>query len=202
MCLPAKWLHPVSLIFRVAGIGLAAVSAAAMLTASQCTVYADYGWRPRTVTYSDFPAFVYLVAATAIATLLEAVALFLSWSKKGKSKKSWRVLTMLLLGAVVPALLYTSAGAAFAVGWEDIYYYLEPIGRRFSVCRSSVAGGRFCEHVHVSMWLALGAAVAVSFAEFLTTFRWCHGSGSCSDSDSDSDSDSESGCGHGCHCKH
>jgi hypothetical protein len=64
MCLPAKWLHPVSLIFRVAGIGLAAVSAAAMLTASQCTVFAGYGVRPRTVTYSDFPAFVYVHQST------------------------------------------------------------------------------------------------------------------------------------------
>jgi hypothetical protein len=138
------------------------------------------------------------VVATSIATLLEAVALFLSWWKKGKCKKGWMVLIMLLLGAVVPALLYTSAGAAFAVGW-DISYYLEPSGRHFSFCRSSV-GDSFCGRVHVSMWLALGAAVAVSIAEFLTTLRWCHGCRS--DSGSDSDSDSESVCGHGCHCKH
>ena len=55
-----KWLHRFSLIFRIAGIGLAAVASVAMATASQCTVYADYGARPRTVTYSDFPAFVYV----------------------------------------------------------------------------------------------------------------------------------------------
>ncbi|CAD6252979.1 unnamed protein product [Miscanthus lutarioriparius] len=89
---------------------------------------------------------------------------------------------------------------AFAVSW-DVSYYLEPSGRSFSVCHSSVGGGCFCEQVHVSMWLALGA---VSIAEFLTTLRWCHGSGLGSDSgsDSDSDSDSESVCRHGCHCKH
>ena len=51
------------------------------------------------------------------------------------------------------------AGAAFAAGW-DIYYYMEPSGRRVSV------GSRFCAQVHVSMWLSLGAAVAVSLAEW------------------------------------
>ncbi|KAL5666891.1 hypothetical protein ACJX0J_019112, partial [Zea mays] len=141
----------------------------------------------------------YLVAATSIAAPLEAVALFLSVSKKGK-KGLLRVL-MPLLGAAAPALLYSSAGAAFAAGW-DVYYYSESEpsaggGRRFSVCRSS-AGARFCGQVHVSMWLALGAAVAVSVAECLTTLLWS----ASSDSDSaDSDSD-DSVCGHGCHCKH
>lgn len=138
------------------------------------------------------------MAATSIAAPLEAVALFLSVSKKGK-KGLLRVL-MPLLGAVAPALLYSSAGAAFAAGWDVSYYSeseLSAGGRRFSVCRSS-AGARFCGQVHVSMWLALGAAVAVSVAECLTTLLWCHGGGSAS---SDSNSD-DSVCGHGCHCKH
>lgn len=121
-------------------------------------------------------------------------------SKKGK-KGLLRVL-MPLLGAAAPALLYSSAGAAFAAGWDVSYYSeSEPSagGRRFfSVCRSSAAGARFCGQVHVSMWLALGAAVAVSVAECLTTLLWYHGGGSAS---SDSDSD-DSVCGHGCHCKH
>jgi hypothetical protein len=57
-----KWRHPVSLVFRIAGIAMAVAAAAVMAAASQCTVYADYdyGARPSTVTYSDFPAFVYV----------------------------------------------------------------------------------------------------------------------------------------------
>ncbi|XP_004980827.1 CASP-like protein 1U4 [Setaria italica] len=162
----AKWQNPVSLVFRIAGMGLAVASAAIMATASQCTIYADYGARPRTVTYRDFPAFVYLVVAASIAAALEAVAIFLCVCKKGKSIKKARAALM-------------------------------PLGRRLSVCASSV-GGRFCAQVHVSMWLSLTAAVAVSLAEWAAS----SGGGRSSSSDSDSDSDSESVCGHGCHSKH
>nr|TKW02157.1 hypothetical protein SEVIR_8G227300v2 [Setaria viridis] len=192
----AKWQNPVSLVFRIAGMGLAVASAAIMATASQCTIYADYGARPRTVTYRDFPAFVYLVVAASIAAALEAVAIFLCVCKKGKSIKKARAALMPLFAAAAPALLYTAAGAAFGAGW-DIYYYMEPSGRRLSVCASSV-GGRFCAQVHVSMWLSLTAAVAVSLAEWAAS----SGGGRSSSSDSDSDSDSESVCGHGCHSKH
>ncbi|CAN6373317.1 unnamed protein product [Urochloa humidicola] len=200
----AKWLHPVSLVFRIAGMGLAVAAAAVMASASQCTIYADYGLaRPRTVTYTDFPPFVYLVAASSVAAVMEAVAVFLAvCNDGGKAGKKARAVLMPVIAAVAPALLYTAAGAAFAAGW-DIYYYMEPSGRRFSVCASSV-GSRFCAQVHVSMWLSLGAAVAVTVAEWAAaTARGHHGGGggggSCSDSDSDSDSDV---CGHGCHCKH
>ncbi|PVH34562.1 hypothetical protein PAHAL_8G249000 [Panicum hallii] len=190
-----KWRHPVSLVFRIAGMGLAVAAAAVMATASECTVYGDYYGvrRPRTVTYRDFPAFVYLVVAASIAAALEAVAIFLGVCRKGKARKAGAVLAP-LLAAAAPALLYTSAGAAFAAGW-DIYYYMEPSGRRLSVCASSV-GARFCALVHVSMWLSLSAAVAVSLAEWAAAARGCGGG-----SDSDSDSD-DSVCGHGCHSKH
>ena len=193
----AKWRHPVSLVFRIAGMGLAVAAAAVMATASECTVYADYyGARPRTVTYRDFPAFAYLVAAASIAAALEAVAIFLCvCGRKGAGRKAGAVLAP-LLAATAPALLYTSAGAAFAPG-RDIYYYVEPSGRRLSVCASSV-GSRFCAQVHVSMWLSLGAAVAVSLAEWAAAASGCHGGGGGSDSDSDDDSV----CGHGCHSKH
>ena len=192
-----KWRHPVSLVFRIAGMGLAVAAAAVMATASEFTVYADYyGARPRTVAYRDFPAFVYLVVAASIAAALEAVAIFLcvcGSSRKGAGRKAGAVLAP-LLAATAPALLYTSAGAAFAPGW-DIYYYVEPSGRRLSVCASSV-GSRFCAQVHVSMWLSLSAAVAVSLAEWAAAARGC-----CGGSGSDSDSD-DSVCGHGCHSKH
>ncbi|CAL4986205.1 unnamed protein product [Urochloa decumbens] len=190
-----KWRHPVSLVFRIAGMGLAVAAAAVMAAASECTVYADYGARPRTVTYADYPPFVYLVVASSVAAAMEAVAVFLAVCKDGKAGKKARAVVMPVIAAVAPALFYTAAGAAFAAGW-DIYYYMEPSGRRVSICRSSV-GDRFCKQVHVSMWLSLGAAVAVTVAEWAAATA-C----GCSDSDSDSDSDSESVCGHGCHSKH
>ncbi|CAN6363596.1 unnamed protein product [Urochloa humidicola] len=196
-----KWRHPFSLVSRIAGMGLAVAAAAVMATASECTVYADYGGaRPRTVTYADFTPFVYLVVACSVAAGMEAVAVFLAVCKK--EGKKVRAALMPVLAAAAPALLYTAAGAAFAAGW-DIYYYMEPSGRRYSICSSSV-GRRFCNQVHVSMWLALNAAVNVSVAEWAAATSPGHhgggGGGACSDSGSDSDS--ESVCGHGCHNKH
>ncbi|XP_062198170.1 CASP-like protein 1U4 [Phragmites australis] len=181
-----SWPHPASLIGRIAGMALAVAAATVMAAASECTVYAAYGARPRTVTFRDFPAFVYLVVATAIAATLEMIAIFLSAWKKGKDKTARKLLPV--LAVAVPALLYSSAGAAIAVGWDISYCAAN--GRRLSVCGRNDSGG-FCARVHASMWLSLGAAVVVSAAEW-ATLQGNHGG-------SDSDSDSDSVC---CHCKH
>lgn len=52
-------VNAVSIAARIAGMGLAVASAALMATASQCTIYAAYGVRPRTITYSNYGPFVY-----------------------------------------------------------------------------------------------------------------------------------------------
>ncbi|KAL6907859.1 hypothetical protein ACP4OV_002029 [Aristida adscensionis] len=196
---PSKGANAVSVASRIAGMGLAVASAVLMATASQCTVYAAYGARPRTVTYSDYPPFVYLVGAAAIAAFLEAIAVFLSVWKKGKDKRA-RVL-MPLLGAVVPALLYSAAGAAFAASADMTY--CSAYGKRLSVCGAGAAAAgssNFCGQVHIAVYLALAAGVAVSFAEVVKNVRLSMSGG---DSDSDSSSSSESGgCAHGCHHKH
>ena len=93
----SKWATAVSIAGRIAGMGLAVAAAVLMATASQCTVYAAYGARPRTVTYSDFPPFVYLVGAASIAAFLEAIAIFLVVWKKGKDKTA-KVLMPLAAG--------------------------------------------------------------------------------------------------------
>jgi hypothetical protein len=197
----SKWATALSIAGRIAGMGLAVAAAALMATASQCTVYAAYGARPRTVTYSDFPPFVFLVGAASIAAFLEAIAIFLVVWKKGKDKTA-KVL-MPLLGVAVPALLYSATGAALAAVSD--MSYCSANGRRVSFCAGSaaaggVAGSNFCSQVHISVYLSLAAAVAVSVAEVV---RGLGGSASGGDSDSDSSSISESGgCDHGCHHKH
>ncbi|XP_062183189.1 CASP-like protein 1U3 [Phragmites australis] len=188
--------NAVSIAAGIAGMGLAVASAALMATASQCTVYAAYGARPRTVTYSDYPAFVYLVVANAIAAFLEAIAVFLSVWKKGKDKRA-RVL-MPLLGAAVPALLYSATGAGFAAG--NYMSYCSAYGKCISVC-SGAGGSNFCSQVHLSVYLSLAAAVAVSIAEVVRSVPLSMSLGGGSDSDSSSSSDSGH-CGHGCHSKH
>jgi hypothetical protein len=179
----SKWATALSIAGRIAGMGLAVAAAVLMATASQCTVYAAYGARPRTVTYSDFPPFVFLVGAASIAAFLEAIAIFLVVWKKGKDKTA-KVL-MPLLGVAVPALLYNGRRVSFCAG---------------SAAAGGVAGSNFCSQVHISVYLSLAAAVAVSVAEVV---RGLGGSASGGDSDSDSSSISESGgCDHGCHHKH
>ena len=197
----SKCATAVSIAGRIAGMGLAVAAAALMATASQCTVYVAYGARPRTVTYSDFPPFVYLVIASAMAAFLEAVAIFLAVWKKGKGKKAAAL--MPLLGAAVPALLYSAAGAALAKSAD--LTYCSAYGQRVSVCAGSAAaaaggGSNFCGQVHIAVYLALAAAIVVSVAEVV---RALGGAAALGGSDSDSSSSSESGCcDHGCHHKH
>ncbi|OEL17962.1 CASP-like protein 1U3 [Dichanthelium oligosanthes] len=194
----SKCAMAVSIAGRIAGMGLAVASAVLMATASQCTVYAAYGERPRTVTYSNYPPFVYLLGANSIAAFLEAIAIFLVVWKKGKDNKS--KVMMPLLGAAVPALLYSATGAAFAASSD--MSYCSAYGKRVSVCAGSAAGGssNFCSQVHISVYLSLAAAIVVSVAEVL---RGIGGSGAHGGCDSDSSSSSDSGgCDHGCHHKH
>ncbi|CAL4986206.1 unnamed protein product [Urochloa decumbens] len=195
----SKTATAISIAGRIAGMGLAVAAAVLMSTASQCTVYTAYGARPRTVTYSSFPPFVYLVGAAAIAAFLEAIAIFLCVWKKGGDKKA--KILMPLLAAAVPALLFSAAGAGFAAA-NDMSY-CSAYGQRVSICAGSAAGGssNFCSQVHIAVYLALAAAVVVSVAEVVRALGGS-GSGDGGGCDSDSSSSSEGGCDHGCHHKH
>nr|CAB3492146.1 unnamed protein product [Digitaria exilis] len=177
----SKAMTAVSIAGRIIGMGLAVAAAVLMSTASQCTIYYSYGTRPRTVTYADFPPFVYLVIAAAMAAFLEGIAIFLAVWKKGKDNKA--TVLMPLLGAAVPALLYSAAGAAFAAGAD--LSYCSAYGKR----------------VHIAVILSLAAAVVVSVAEVVRGIGGAAGGGGGSDSESSSSSDS-GGCDHGCHHKH
>lgn len=198
----SKYVTAVSIAGRIIGMGLAVAAAVLMSTASQCTIYTIYGARPRTVTYADFPPFVYLVIAAAIAAFLEGIAIFLAVWKKGKGKKA--AVLMPLLGAAVPALLYSAAGAAFAAASGNDMSYCSAYGKRVSVCAGSSAGGssNFCGQVRIAVIMALAAAVVVSVAEVVRGIGGvAAGGGGGSDSESSSSSES-GGCDHGCHHKH
>ncbi|TVU23806.1 hypothetical protein EJB05_26188, partial [Eragrostis curvula] len=194
----SKWAYAFVVAASLAVIGLAVASSVLMATASQCTVYAAYGAPPRSVTYSDFGPFVYLVVANAIAAFLVAIAVFFSvWNKKGKLGGVVSKI-MPVLGAAVPALLYTSTAAAFAAR-DGMMPNTSAYGKRVSVCAANVAGGNFCRQVRLAIFLSLGAAVTVTLIELVKSFALSKSSGGGSDSDSDSDSDF---CGYGCHSKH
>jgi hypothetical protein len=140
----------------------------------------------------------FLVIANAMAAFLGAIAVFLGVWKKGKDKKA-RVL-LPLIGAVVPALLYSSTGAAFAA--RNYMTYCSEYGRRVSVCGAGGggSGSNMCSQVRLAIYLSLAAAIAVSVAEVVRSLPLSFGGGG---GGSDSDSSSESGgCDHGCHHKH
>ncbi|GJN05042.1 hypothetical protein PR202_ga22640 [Eleusine coracana subsp. coracana] len=191
----SKCAYAVIVAGSLAVIGLAVASAALMASARECTIYAAFGARPYIVSYSQFSPFVYLVVANAIAASLEAIAVFLIAWKKGEDKIGRKV--MPFIGAAVPALLYSSTGAAFAAGADMSYCSAYGGGKRVSIC-SSDAGRAFCGQVHLAVNLSLGAAAAVTFVQVVTSLALSKtGSGDGCDSDSDSDF-----CGHGCHSKH
>jgi hypothetical protein len=140
----------------------------------------------------------FLVVANAMAAFLGAIAVFLSVWKKGEHKKA-RVL-LPLLGAVVPALLYSSTGAAFAASGD--MNYCSAYGGRVSVCKAAGASNsNFCSQVRVAIYLSLAAAVSVSVAEVVRSLPLSFGGGGGADSDSCSSSESGA-CEHGCHHKH
>lgn len=134
-----------------------------------------------------------------MAAFLCAIAVFLSVWKKGKDKAA-RVL-LPLIAAAVPALLYSSTGAAFAAS-SDLNY-CSAYGRRVSVCAADAYGSssNFCSQVRLAIYLSLGAAIAVSIAEVLMSFPSMSFGGGGSD-DSKSSSSESGACEHGCHHKH
>ncbi|KAL5204713.1 hypothetical protein ABZP36_009584 [Zizania latifolia] len=169
-----KCLQALSVILRIATMAVAVASAVLMVTASECTVFLYYGGPPHTITYRSFGPFVIC--------------------KKGKEAKTAKVV-LPLLDVVVPALLYSATGAAFAAG--EYLSYCAPNNRRISVCGYS-GTGNFCNQVHIAMYISLTAAAAVSAA--VVVHNWPPSEGG-KKSESDSDSDSEA-CHHGCHSKH
>ncbi|RLM69680.1 CASP-like protein 1U4 [Panicum miliaceum] len=170
-----KWRHPVSLVFRIAGMGLAVASAA---VGERVHGGLRRLLRRAAGAHGDLPRLpglrvprgggLHRRGAGGGGHLPRRVR-----QQEGRGQEGRR--------RARAADRRRGAGAA-------------PGDRRLSVCASSV-GARFCARVHVSMWLSLSAAVAVSIAEWARGCRGGGGGGEGSDSD-------DSVCGHGCHSKH
>ncbi|EEE54504.1 hypothetical protein OsJ_01639 [Oryza sativa Japonica Group] len=109
----------VSLLLRLSTLALALTSAVVMATASECTVVQLNGV-VATITYKDFPPFVYLVGFNIAAAMLEAAAIYLRLSTGGGDdddegfKGKLPGILLVVIDVAVQALVYTATGGAFA----------------------------------------------------------------------------------------
>ncbi|TVU23804.1 hypothetical protein EJB05_26186, partial [Eragrostis curvula] len=141
-----KGSKALTIIFRIAALALSVAAAVVMGTASQLAV-ADGGrghdWSSYTVSYSDYKALVYFVAASAFAAVCSAAGLFLV----AVNRKAGAVVAV--IDVLAQGFLFSGAGAAFATRGV------------VGVCD---AAGAFCGKVAVAAVLGAFAAVAVALA--------------------------------------
>ncbi|KAL6630526.1 hypothetical protein ACP70R_028599 [Stipagrostis hirtigluma subsp. patula] len=145
----------VSFLLRLSELVLALASAVVMATASATTVDEASGGATATVTFKQYPPFVYLVGCNIVVAVLEAAAVYMQLVSKGDDDEEGAKIPRVLLvvgDAVVQALLYSSTGAVFAVGAAQI-----------SACADGGAD-RFCHQVDQSKFLSLGACFAAGLA--------------------------------------
>ncbi|KAL6659828.1 hypothetical protein ACP70R_002657 [Stipagrostis hirtigluma subsp. patula] len=113
----------VSFLLRLSELVLALASAVVMATASATTVDEAGGGATATVTFKQYPPFVYLVGCNIVVAVLEAAAVYMQLVSKGDDDDEGGKIPRVLLvagDAVVQALLYSSTGAVFAVGAAQI----------------------------------------------------------------------------------
>ncbi|KAL6907744.1 hypothetical protein ACP4OV_001914 [Aristida adscensionis] len=138
---------------------LALTSAVVMATASATSMDNKLGGAAgaiTTISFKQYPPFVYLVGCNIIAAILEAAAIYLQVGGKGEGgdeeegAKAPRVL-LVLADVAAQALLYSSTGAVFAVG---------------AAARASAGAGAggFWRQVYQSKLLSLGASFAAGLA--------------------------------------
>ncbi|OEL22546.1 CASP-like protein 1U2 [Dichanthelium oligosanthes] len=140
-------------------MALALTSAVVMATASECTIYGLHGAKT-TVTFKNYPPFVYMAVFNIAATILEAAAIYLQVGKgdddddDGAPKLSRVVLVA--IDVVVQALLSSATGAVFSA--------VVAYGPQISAC--SGTAGRFCEQVSRAKFISLAASISASSSGF------------------------------------
>ncbi|CAO2149961.1 unnamed protein product [Urochloa humidicola] len=163
----------VSLILRIIALALSVAAAAVMGTASQLVIVdvdGDRGSSRYTVSYTQYNALKFFVAAGAIAAVCSAAALYLFAVRAAVAFFSLSVVP--LLDAAAQGLLFSAAGAAFTArgDWGG-----------GGVCDAAAA---FCGKVSVAAGVGAIAAVAVAVAALAGDARrrrsGCSG-GSCGD---------------------
>ncbi|KAM3296883.1 hypothetical protein ACQJBY_038971 [Aegilops geniculata] len=147
-----------SLVFRIATVGLSLASAimTAASTQSQCVHEDCNGEATATVSFGNYNSFKYSALADLLSAVLQGVAICLEVARKEKAAKVVELIDKLLL-----ALTSTSAALLLAV--DDITSCGSPRGggRRRSR-RFCTQAGRFCGKIRASSALSLVAAVSVS----------------------------------------
>ncbi|KAF0897385.1 hypothetical protein E2562_036774 [Oryza meyeriana var. granulata] len=151
-----------SLLLRLSTLALVLTSAVVMAMASECTIVQRNGVIA-TITYKDFPPFVYLVGFNVVAAVLEAVAIYLQLNKgggdgddgggEGFAAKLPGIL-LVMLDVAVQALVYSATGAVFAS--------VSAYGPQLNAC--GAGAGRLCGQVHQSKLLSFAGSVAVGLA--------------------------------------
>ncbi|CAL4979067.1 unnamed protein product [Urochloa decumbens] len=141
----------VSLVLRIVALCLSVAAAAVMGTASQLVIVddGDRGLSSYTVSYSQYNALKYFVAAGAIAAVCSAAALYLFAVRAAAAFCSLTLVP--LLDAAAQGLLFSAAGAAFAArgDWGG------------GVCDAAAA---FCWKVSIAARVGAIAAVAAAVA--------------------------------------
>ncbi|KAL5204219.1 hypothetical protein ABZP36_009090 [Zizania latifolia] len=148
----------VTLLLRLATLGLSLSSSVIMATSSACTIVQINGVRA-TVTYKNFPPFVYHVGFNIATAVLESASIYLKVSYGGgdddddcgESKLPGILLTVFDVAAL--ALSYTATGSVFAA--------VSAYGPQL---RSCAAAGRFCQQVNLSKTLSLATSVSVGLS--------------------------------------
>ena len=150
-------------IFRLCALVLAIASATVMAASGECTTRSDAG-DAVTITYTHFRSFVFLVGCCITVVILEAVAVYLQLSTTIAAADDYKTIsemeeeegigaagiTLMLLDLLVPALLWTATGGAYAAA--GLY------GDQIGAC------ARFSTQVGQAKILSLAACAAVMLA--------------------------------------
>nr|CAB3490457.1 unnamed protein product [Digitaria exilis] len=157
----------VSLLFRIAALGLSVAAAVVMATATQLVIVGgDRGSSSTssyTISYSHYSALTYFVAATAISAVCTAAALYL-YGVRAAAGNGW-LPVMTLMDAAAQGFLFSAAGAAFAARGVIGGGVAAPWGGSGTAIDSVCdAAGAFCGKVSVAAAVCALAAVAVAVA--------------------------------------
>ncbi|KAL6907861.1 hypothetical protein ACP4OV_002031 [Aristida adscensionis] len=152
-----------SLICRIAAVALSVAAAVVMATASQWVAAAGVSSSSYVVSYSHYTSLVYFVVAGAVSAVCSAAALYV-FAVRGEPAGA----LVAVLDAVAQGLLFSAAGAAFAVRGV--------VGS--GVC--DVAGA-FCGRVSTAAAAGAFAAFAVAVAALARDARGGLLGGRCAD---------------------
>ncbi|RCV18959.1 hypothetical protein SETIT_3G345100v2 [Setaria italica] len=156
----------VSLVFRIATVGLSLASAIMTAASTQC-VYRDDGVPAGTVSYGDYASFKYSALADLLSAVLQGVAIYLEATRKDRAARAVE-----LIDKLVQAL--TSSSAALLLAVDDITSCGGgggPGGQRQRGGGLCSQAGAFCGRVRVSSVLSVAATVSISGSVYIRHAR-------------------------------